>query len=79
MRATTKRILLELQRLDRGEAIRLTLEPAVYPSVVVEEVRRSLDASVGVNSPEQHVWEVPAKDFGAILNALLILTVRGLK
>jgi hypothetical protein len=78
MRATTKRILSELQGLDRGDAITLFLEPAIYPSAVVEEVRRSLNVTAGVCAPEQHMWEVPAKEVDAVLDALLILTVRGL-
>lgn len=79
MRATTKRILSELQRLDRGEAIRLTLEPAVYPPAVVEEVTRLLDKSTGVGTPEEYTWELPASQAGRVLEALLILTVRSLR
>jgi hypothetical protein len=79
MTATTKRILSDLQRLDRGEPIRLTLESAVYPPAVVEEVRRLLDESTGVGAPKKHTWEVPASQTGKVLDALLILTVRGLK
>jgi hypothetical protein len=78
MRPTTKRILSELQRLDRGETITLPLDPAIYPSAVVEKVRHSLDITSKSSAPGHHTWEVPARELGKALDALLILAVRNL-
>ena len=78
MRATTKQILLELQKLGRGEPLRLSLSPSVYAFGALEELRNSLGESSEVDPLDKGTWTVPAERCGEALHTLLILTVRGL-
>ena len=78
MRAITKQILSELQRIDSGESPALLLSPEIYPRAAVEEARRLLGDPSGFRPLGGDVWSLPARESGDVLSCALILAVRGL-
>jgi hypothetical protein len=77
MTATTKQILSELQRIDSGEPLTLSLSPRIYSPLVINKVMESI---AGTNAMAALGGDRFLLDptHGDVLHALLILTVRSL-